>query len=162
MTADGWTVARTLVHDPVVVDLLRRYFTDVASSFYGRPATDAEVTAALAEDPSDDLVPPGGAFFVAHYQDIPAGCVGLRFGAAGFAELTRMFVTPEARGRGGSAVLLAVAERHAKLGEAHTMRLETRLDLVAARRLYTKHGYRPIPAYSTGPFAECWYAKDLR
>jgi GNAT superfamily N-acetyltransferase len=158
----SWSVAPTPVTDPVAVDLLRRYFADVATSFYGRPATDDEVTAALAEDPSDDLVPPDGMFFVASYRGTTAGCVGLLFGPAGFAKLTRMFVTPAARGHGGAAMLLAEAERHARLAGAHTMRLDTRLDLTAARTLYEKHGYRPIPAYSTGPFAQCWYGKDLR
>lgn len=32
----------------------------------------------------------------------------------------------------------------------------------ADRRLYTRHGYRPVPAFSAGPYAECWYAKTLR
>jgi GNAT superfamily N-acetyltransferase len=161
VSAQGWSVAPIPVGDPLVVDLLRRYFADVATSFYGRPATDDEVTAALIEDPSADLAPPTGLFLVARYADAPAGCVGLLFGPAGFAKLTRMFVVPAARGHGGAAALLAEAEERARLAGAHTMRLDTRLDLVPARTLYTKHGYRPIPAYSTGPFAQCWYGKDL-
>src|SRR6201999_2898110 len=64
----SWSVEPIKVTDPVDVDLLRRYFSDVAPSFYGRPASEDEVTAALAEDPSDDLVPPDGMFFVARYQ----------------------------------------------------------------------------------------------
>ena len=40
--------------------VLRAYFAEVASRYYGRPATDEEVAAAMREEPSDDLTPPGG------------------------------------------------------------------------------------------------------
>lgn len=149
----------TPVADPVAADLVRRYFFDVASSFYGRAATDGEVAAALEQDPSDDLVPPNALFLVGRYHGVPSGCVGVRLDRPRFAELTRLFVTPEVRGTGGGATLLAAAEQ---VADADTMRLDTRLDLTDARRLYESHGYRRIPAYSHGPFAQVWYAKDLR
>jgi GNAT superfamily N-acetyltransferase len=151
-----WTITKTPVTDPVAVGLLRRYFADVAGSWYGRPATDAEVDAAVAEDPSDHLT----VFLVGRLRDTPAGCAGLSFNL-GFAELARVFVAPEARGTGGGAALLAAAERHARDHGAHTIRLDTRLDLTAARHLYEKHGYREVPAFGTGPYAQCWYAKLL-
>ena len=37
--------------------VLRAYFAEVASRYYGRPATDEEVAAAMREEPSDDLTP---------------------------------------------------------------------------------------------------------
>lgn len=156
----GWSVLVTPVADPVATDLLWRYFFDVASSWYGRPATGDEVARALAEDPSDDLVPPDGLFLVGRYHGVPSGCVGLRFGPPGFAELTRMFVVPEVRGTGGGTTLLAAAEQQTT-GQ-HTIRLDTRSDLTSARRLYETHGYRAVPAYSHGPYTEVWYAKQLR
>jgi GNAT superfamily N-acetyltransferase len=157
----GWSVAEHPVSDPTSVGLLRRYFFDVASSFHGRPASDAEVSEALADEPSDDLAAPTGVFLVARLDDAPSGCVGVRLGPPGLAELTRMFVVPEARGRGGGPTLLAAAEEWARRRDIHTIRLDTRLDLLSARRLYTAHGYREIPAYSRGPYAECWYAKEI-
>jgi len=88
--------------------------------------------------------------------------VGVRFGPAGFAELKRMFVAPDARGLGGGQVLLAAAEQRARTHGVRTMRLDTRRDLLAARHLYTKHGYREVPLFHTdNPFSECWYAKQL-
>jgi len=36
------------------------YFNDVASRYYGRPATEDEITTAIREGPSDDLTPPHG------------------------------------------------------------------------------------------------------
>lgn len=152
-----WTVERVPVADPVAADLLRRYFTDVAGSWYGRPASDAEVDAALAEDPSDHLT----VFLVGYLAGVPSGCAALSFPSPGLAELARMFVAPPARGTGGGPVLLAAAERHASDHGARTVRLDTRLDLTAARRLYAAHGYREVPAFSTGPYAQCWYAKAL-
>jgi GNAT superfamily N-acetyltransferase len=156
-----WSVAEHPVADRMSVDLLRRYFFDVASSFYGRPATDDEVTEALANEPSDDLASPTGVFLVARLDGAPAGCLGVRLGSPGLAELTRMFVVPEARGRGGGPVLLAAGEEWARHRDVHTIRLDTRLDLLSARRLYTSHGYREIPAYSNGPYAQCWYAREI-
>lgn len=41
------------------------------------------------------------------------------------------------------------------------MVLDTRLDLIEARKLYIRHGYAEIPAYSAGPYAQIWYGKDL-
>jgi GNAT superfamily N-acetyltransferase len=157
----SWTVAETPVTDPVVTDLLRRYFLDIASSFYGRPATAAEADAAMVAEPSDDLVRPGGVLLVGRCGGEPGGCVGLRFGPPGFAELTRMFVLPDLRRRGGASVLLAAAEGAARAWGAHTVRLDTRLDLTEARALYSRHGYREIPAYSEGPYAQVWYGKTL-
>jgi GNAT superfamily N-acetyltransferase len=144
--------------EPVeATDLLRDYFTDVASRYYGRPATGAEVDAALAEDPSDDLA----CFLVGRYEGTPSGCAGLRLIGPGIAELTRMFVHPKARRTGGGHALLAAAEDAALDLGMHTMRLDTRHDLTEARALYAAHGYAEIPAYSHGPYAEHWYEKRL-
>jgi GNAT superfamily N-acetyltransferase len=137
--------------------LLRDYFADVASSYYGRPATEAEVDTALAEDPSDDLA----CFLVGRYAGVPSGCVGLRLLEPGVAELTRMFVRPGARRTGGGHALLTAAEDAARTRGARVMRLDTRHDLLAARALYAAHGYAEIPAYSHGPYAEHWYEKRL-
>jgi GNAT superfamily N-acetyltransferase len=154
---DLWTVTATPLADRAATGLLRRYFADVASSYWGRPATDAEVTEVLIENPSDDVA----VFLVGRRAGVPAGCVGLRFDLPGFATLTRMFVTPAARGTGGGATLLAHAEDRARDCGAHTMRLDTRQDLTSARRLYETHGYQEVPAFSHGQYQEVWYAKEL-
>lgn len=54
--------------------ILRDYFTDVVSRYHGRPATETEVDAAIAEEPSDDLA----CFLVGRYAGTPSGCVGVR------------------------------------------------------------------------------------
>lgn len=70
----GWTVATHPVSAPESADLLRRYYTELIIRYYGRPTTDAEVTAVLAEMPSDDLVRPTGEFLVARRDGAPVGC----------------------------------------------------------------------------------------
>ncbi|MEV5754127.1 GNAT family N-acetyltransferase [Actinoallomurus sp. NPDC052308] len=137
--------------------LLRTYFTDVASRYYGRPATEAEVDAAMAEDPSDDLA----CFLVGRYAGVPAGCVGLRLISPGVAELTRLYVIPAARRTGGGRALLAAAEEAALRLGARTMRLDTRRDLVEARALYAAQGYQEIEPYNNGPYADHWFEKHL-
>lgn len=46
-------------------EMLWAYFAEVASRYYGRTATDAELDAAMAEDLSDVLLPPLGVFLLA-------------------------------------------------------------------------------------------------
>ncbi|MCO5967196.1 GNAT family N-acetyltransferase [Actinoallomurus soli] len=137
--------------------LLRTYFTDVASRYYGRPATEAEVDAAMAEDPSDDLA----CFLVGRYDGVPSGCVGVRLIAPGVAELTRLYVLPAARRTGGGRALLEAAESAAVRLGARTMRLDTRRDLVEARALYAAAGYEEIEPYNDGPYADHWFEKHL-
>jgi GNAT superfamily N-acetyltransferase len=149
-----WVVAPEPIDS---TSLLRGYFTDVASRYYGRPATAAEVDAALAEDPSDDLA----CFLVGRYAGVPSGCAGLRRLGPGVTELSRLFVHPRARRTGGGHALLGAAEDAARALGARAMRLDTRHDLVEARALYAGHGYAEIPAYSHGPYADHWYEKAL-
>jgi GNAT superfamily N-acetyltransferase len=150
-----WTIRIEPVTEPDAARLLRAYFTEVASRYYGRAATEAEIDAAMAEDPNDDLA----VFLVARRDDVPAGCVGLRLLDPGTAELTRMYVWPEDRGNGGGAAMLGAIETAARNLGAQAVRLDTRGDLVEARRLYARHGYVEIPAYNHGRYAEHWFEK---
>ncbi|MFV2120437.1 GNAT family N-acetyltransferase, partial [Streptomyces sp. Act-28] len=77
------------------------------------------------------------------------------------AELTRVFVRHASRGTGGAGLLLAALEAAAVELGARRAVLNTRLDLVEARALYARHGYREIPAYCEEPYAEVWYGKEL-
>lgn len=150
------------VHSAPARALLRVYFDDVASRYYGRPATPAELDTAMAEDPSDELTPPDGAFLVAWRGGEPVGCVGLAPLGDGVLQLGRMFVLPSERGRGLGARLLAAAEDVARERGATAIRLNTRHDLVEAQRLYRSRGYRDVPAYTDEPYAEVFFEKRLR
>lgn len=77
------------------------------------------------------------------------------------AELTRVFLRHAFRGLGGAGALLGNLEDAARALGTRRMVLNTRLDLVEARALYTRHGYTEIPAYCSGPYMDIWYGRDL-
>ncbi|MEQ4303427.1 GNAT family N-acetyltransferase [Plantactinospora sp. B6F1] len=159
--AQGWTVRAEPVDGPVADALLRDYYAEIVSRYHRRPALDAEIEQVLVEEPSGDLRPPTGLFLVGWYHDEPTGCAGVRLDALPYAEVTRVFVRAAARRRGGGARLLAAVEQAAAARGATTMRLDTRHDLVEARALYVRHGYREVPAYSEAPYADHWFEKRL-
>lgn len=156
-----WQTDLSPVGEPAAQALLRAFFEEMVQTYNGRPARAAEVDAAMAADPSDDLVPPHGLFLVAWQRGRPAGCLGLRHLEPGTAKLTRMFVHRHARGRGGGALLIAEMERLAAGPGVRTMRLSTRHDLVAARALYASLGYRETPPAWESAYDDHWFRKTL-
>ncbi|MBP1783447.1 GNAT superfamily N-acetyltransferase [Micromonospora sp. HB375] len=156
----GWSTHVVRPEQPDATLVLREYMAEMVRRWYGRPEQPGEVDAALAEDPSDDLVPPSGLLVLARRDGRLAGCAGLRW-QPDWAELTRVYVRPEHRGAGGGAALLAAVEAYAVGGGATRIRLDTRSDLVEARALYARHGYREIPAFTSGPYAQHWFEKSL-
>lgn len=138
------------------------YIADIASRWYGRLATDEEIIAALQDDPSGDLAAPHGAFLVTRRADRVVGCAGLRVLDDELGEVTRVFIAPSARGGGLGRLLMVELEQMARTQGLHTLRLDTRSDLVEARALYAALGYAEVPAFNNGQYAEHWFAKDLR
>jgi GNAT superfamily N-acetyltransferase len=141
--------------------VLRDYFADIASRYYGRRATDDEIAAAMRAEPSDDLQPPSGLLLVAHQDGDVLGCAGLRLRPSHIAEVTRIFVLPASRRRGLGLRLLDTLKAHARKLEVSTLRLDTRRDLTEARQLYARHGYREVPPFSTGPCVDHCFEKTL-
>ncbi|MEV6651056.1 GNAT family N-acetyltransferase [Streptomyces sp. NPDC051219] len=156
-----WSVAPEPCSTPEASALRRAYYDEVASRYWGRPATEEEVDQGLAADPADELVPPTGEFVVGRYDGRAAACGGLRLLDPETAELTRVYVRPDLRGTGGGGALLAALETAARALGARRIRLDTRHDLVEARQLYAKHGYVEIPAYKSDPYAEHWFEKKI-
>lgn len=141
--------------------ILRSYFDDVARTYYGRAATDDEIDAALLDDPSDDLAAPRGVFMVAWQGDVARGCAGLRLLPEGVGEVCRVFVVPHARHRGLGSLLMGEIEEVARTHARSVLRLDTRHDLVEARRLYAALGYDEVPAFNEDRYAEHWFARSL-
>ena len=77
----------------------------------------------------------------------PLGCGALRRLDDDAAEVKRMYVVPEARGRGVSKALLAGLEDAARECGWGTLRLETGPRQPEAIGLYERAGYRPIAAF---------------
>ncbi|MEU7997492.1 GNAT family N-acetyltransferase [Micromonospora sp. NPDC049060] len=160
MSETDWTTVPTRPDRPEATILLEEYFEEMVRRYHARPVRPGEVAAAMADDPSDDLAAPTGVLLLAYRDARPAGCAGLRW-RPGWAELTRVYVRPAHRGHGGGAALLAAVAQRARAAGADRIRLDTRGDLVGARALYARHGYREIPAYNDGAYAQHWFEKVL-
>ncbi|MEU0155684.1 GNAT family N-acetyltransferase [Micromonospora fulviviridis] len=155
-----WSIHRTAPDTADARAVLHEYMAEMVRRWHGRPERPGEVTAALAESPSDDLTAPTGLLLLARRDGHLAGCAGLRW-RPGWAELTRVYVHPAHRGTGGGAALLAAVEAYARGAGADRIRLDTRTDLVEARALYARHGYREIPAFNADRYAQHWFEKPL-
>lgn len=156
-----WALAAEPFDSPDATTLRREYYRDVASRYWRRPATDREVDEGLKGDGAELLAPPTGQFVVGWCDGEAAACGGVLMLDAQRAELTRVFLRHAYRGRKGAGLLIQSLEHEARTLGARRMVLNTRLDLVEARALYARHGYREIPAYCSGPYMEVWYGKDL-
>ena len=150
----------TLPDKPEAAALLEAYYEEMVRRYHGRPVRPGEVEAAMADEPSDDLVAPTGVLLVAYRDGSPAACAGLRY-RPDWAELTRVYVRPAHRGNGGGAALLAAVQEQACAAGVTRIRLDTRGDLVEARALYARHGHREIPAFNDDAYAEHWFEKVL-
>jgi GNAT superfamily N-acetyltransferase len=85
---------------------------------------------------------------VVAYQDEKAvGCGAFRKYEANVAEIKRMYVREENRGRGIAGKILAELERWAKELNFSECILETGIKQPEAIRLYEKSGYEIIPCY---------------
>ncbi len=125
---------------------------------YGR-IDGADAPTASPEDFSPDR---GGVFLVGLDDDGRPVCGGgvKRLGDD-VAEIKRMFVAEEARGRGLARLLLVVLEDAARdLGYAR-VRLDTGPRQPHAEALYSSAGYRDIPDYNGNPYASYFGEKDL-
>ncbi|MGJ7907877.1 GNAT family N-acetyltransferase [Actinopolyspora sp. H202] len=157
----GITVAAEDVAAAESVVLLREYFAEMTARYIGRRPTKSEIESSMAEDPSTDLSGATGRFFVARENGRAVGCVGLRRLDEHIGELTRMFVVEPSRGQGLGVLLLRAAERAAVELGMRAIRLDTRNDLVEARKLYAASGYEEIEPYSDALYADHWFEKRL-
>ncbi len=122
------------------------------------------------EPPLDEtrFEPPDGRFLVAELEVdggdwMAVGCAGIRRHGPRSAELKRMFVAEEARGRGIARSLLVRLEDEARDLGYTELRLETGTAQPEAMELYESCGYVAIPnygQYADDPRSRC-YAKPL-
>ncbi|WP_307844179.1 GNAT family N-acetyltransferase [Sanguibacter suaedae] len=145
---------------PAADRIVRDYMSEVASRYYGRPASSDEVDQALRDEPYDDLAGTTGIFLVALDGGQPVGCAGARF-VDDIAELTKVYTQPSWRGRGVGSGLLAEIETIVRTRGPRAVRLDTRAELVEACTLYERRGFTQVPAFNDEPYSDRWYAKDL-
>ncbi|MFF7351236.1 MULTISPECIES: GNAT family N-acetyltransferase [Streptomyces] len=160
-----WTIAPEPYDSPVAAALWRAYYTEVSDRWYllheGRRTDPEELEREIAALPGTELAPPTGQLLVGRYGGEPAGSAGVRLLAPDTAELTRVFVYEQWRGRGGAALLVGAAERAARALGARRLVLDTRGDLVEARALYARLGYTETGPHNDDAYAEHWFRKEL-
>ncbi|MFD4258837.1 GNAT family N-acetyltransferase [Streptomyces sp. NPDC058534] len=122
-------------------------------------------------DPSD-FAPPNGLYLVAYDEnEVPVASGGWRGQDAndegnldGDAELKRMFVMAQVRGRGVARRILAALEEDARAAGRTRMVLETGTKQPEAVALYLSSGYEPTTKFGYYRFHEesLCYAKALQ
>ncbi|MGD1067652.1 MAG: GNAT family N-acetyltransferase [Vulcanimicrobiaceae bacterium] len=115
----------------------------------------------------DAIFAPDMRFFVAYLDGEGVGCGGVAL-FDGFAEVKRMYVRPNVRGRGVADAIVARIETEARAAELRVLRLETGDAQHAAIRFYERHGFRTCgaiePYASMEPYAiatSVFMEKDL-
>jgi GNAT superfamily N-acetyltransferase len=103
----------------------------------------------------------GGSVLVAYAAEQPVACGAVRLLDPRTAEIKRMFVASESRGRGVGRRLLAELERAAAELGCELVRLDTGERQLAALALYRSAGYDEIEAYNVQPGAVHWFEKRL-
>lgn len=160
-----WTIAPEPFDSPVAAALWRAYYTEVSDRYYllheGRRTDPAELEREIAARTGSELAPPDGRLLVARHEGAAAGSAGIRLLDPTTAELTRVFVHEELRGRGGAPRLVTAAEDAARDLGARAMILDTRHDLVEARALYARLGYEETDPHNDDKYAEHWFRKNL-
>ena len=103
----------------------------------------------------DELAQPAIRFFVARRDGAPVACGALRIDA-GYGEIKRMYVMPEARGQGLGRAILARIEDEARHRGLRLLRLETGIRQAEALALYHASGYKncaPFGEYRSDPLS---------
>ncbi len=98
--------------------------------------------------------PPAGCLLLAELDGAVAGCAAMRKIGPGVAEIKRMYVRPEHRGKGiGGALLDAILDHAPHAGYAW-VRLDSARFMREAHALYRSRGFREIGPYAGSEIPE--------
>lgn len=109
-----------------------------------------------------ELLQPNVTVVVAREGDRAVG-MGAMVRKDGYAEVKRMFLRDDARGRGIADGILQFLEEVARAAEVHTLQLETGPLQPAAIAFYQRNGFTPIAnfgEYADSEYSVC-FAKKL-
>jgi putative acetyltransferase len=169
MTHDTTPEAAEFLIRPVAEDdnqLLARLLRDVMEEF-GATGAGSSLQDPEMQDIASAYAGARSAYFVVESTGglVGGGGLGpLAGGESDVCELRKMYLRPEARGRGlGRAMLTRCMEMARQLGYKR-MYLETRQTMREARRLYERNGFAPVgkPIGHTGHFGcDAWYVREL-
>ncbi|PSL46660.1 putative acetyltransferase [Chitinophaga niastensis] len=155
---------RTIIpaDDPVVAHIVKTTLTEFgmnkAGTAFSDPTTDH--LSALFNIPR-------AVYYVAEEEGKIIGGAGIHpldGGEAHICELQKMYLLPEARGKGLAGKLITMCLEYAKQNGYAQCYLETSPELARARKVYEQFGFRYLtgPMGSTGHFGcDSWMLKDL-
>ena len=102
---------------------------------------------------------PYGRLYLAYYDGILAGCIGLRKIDNDNCELKRLYVKPQFRGKKIARFLVKYIIAEAKeIGYKHIL-LDTLPFLETAINMYKKYGFYEIESYNNSPMDNLVYLK---
>ena len=110
----------------------------------------------------EHLKPGIGTFLIARADGLAIGCGALRRLDETTAEVKRMYVEPELRGRGVAKAILEHLEAAARVLGTHRLVLETGVHQAEAIGLYRQAGFSPISCfgeYADSPTSVCFEKK---
>ena len=139
---------------PAAVALIAELDRELAATYPGYPVNGIDAAAFDAGH---------GVFVLGYVGGVPVATGAFR-PYEGAAEIKRMFVRPEHRGRGLSRKILQFLELEAARRGYRRGVLETGVKQAAAVRLYESTGWTltaPFGDYDVNPSSRC-YAKDLK
>jgi GNAT superfamily N-acetyltransferase len=119
---------------------------ELLATYDGEPGSGGLPAAAVFETAN------GGAFLIGRIEGEAVACGGVARYDDATGEIRRMYVVPEARGRGLSRLVLEALEEEARALGYALVRLDTGKLQAAAIGLYVSAGFGPIERY--GPFAD--------
>jgi GNAT superfamily N-acetyltransferase len=153
-TATDFDVRVLATSEPAAAALLNSYAQEIEERFVNRPACRVDTVAT-------EYAAPGGTFLVAYEEGQPVACAGVRALPDGAGEIKRMYVVPDARGRGLARELLGALEDAARALGYTRLRLDTGAKQPHAEALYRSAGYRDIENYNANDYASFWGEKWL-
>ena len=146
------------IEDPESKDArycMERYYAELADRF----DEGFEPGKSISAEP-DELRLPRGCLVIARLLGTPAGCGALKLHGE-LAEVKRMWVASDKRGRGLGRRILSKLEEIAGGQRVRILRLETNKSLKEAQSLYRSDGYEEVPAFSDEPYAHHWFEKRI-
>ena len=100
---------------------------------------------------------PGGVVLIAWDGAAAAGAIACRMFEPGVAEMKRLYVRPDFRGRGLGRDLANELIEHARERGYRTMLLDTLASMASARALYRDLGFAPVEPYYENPLPGVMY-----
>jgi GNAT superfamily N-acetyltransferase len=149
------TFERADAAQPPASELLEAMVSEL-EPLYGR----IDVPQAPSATPAD-FAPPGGSFLIGYEDGEPVCVGGIKRLPDGACEIKRMYVVPQARGRGLARELLEALEGEARSLGYELARLDTGPRQPHAERMYRAAGYAEIGNFNANPFASFWGEKRL-